>query len=101
MRVNRRGSIWKHARLADGKWRYCRPVLDANGKIVPDMVTVNGDDERHPEGSYVISFYNPTLTWKKCGKEFVIENDVPKKAESKKPSGSVASTKEKKVAKSR
>lgn len=28
MRVNRRVSIWKHVRLADGKWRYCRPVLD-------------------------------------------------------------------------
>jgi hypothetical protein len=40
MRVNRRVSIWKHVRLADGKWRYCRPVLDAKGKIVPDMVTV-------------------------------------------------------------
>jgi len=42
-------------------------VLDAKGKIVADMVRVNGHEERHPEGSYVISFYNPGLTWKKCG----------------------------------
>ncbi len=67
MGLNRKVSIWKHVRLADGKWRYCRPVLDAKGKIVADMVRVNGHEERHPEGSYVISFYNPGLTWKKCG----------------------------------
>ncbi len=52
MRVNRRVSIWKHVRLADGKWRYCRPVLDAKGKIVSDMVIVNGLEERHTEGTY-------------------------------------------------
>lgn len=34
-------------------------------------------------------------TCPKCGKEFVIENDVPKKAQSKKPGASVASTKKK------
>jgi len=53
MRVNRRVSIWKHVRLADGKWRYCRPVLDAKDKIVPDLVMVKGGAERHgaEEGS--------------------------------------------------
>ena len=53
MRVNRRVSIWKHVRLADGKWRYCRPVLDAKGKIVPNMVLVDGREVRHDEGTYV------------------------------------------------
>lgn len=67
MRVNRKVSIWKHVRLADGKWRYCRPVLDAKGKIVPDMVRVNGSEERHAEGTYCICFYNPRLTWRTCG----------------------------------
>ncbi len=67
MRLNRKVSIWKHVRLADGKWRYCRPALDAKGKIVPDMVVVKGREERHAEGNYVISFYNPSLTWRKCG----------------------------------
>jgi hypothetical protein len=37
MPMNRKVSIWKHVRLADGKWRYCRPVLDEKGKIVPHM----------------------------------------------------------------
>lgn len=67
MRVNRKVSIWKHVRLADGKWRYCRPVLDAKGKIVPDMVRVYGSEERHAEGTYCICFYNPRLTWRTCG----------------------------------
>ncbi len=67
MRLNRRVSIWKHVRVADGKWRYCRPVLDAKGKMVADMVTVKGRGERHTEGGYVISFYNPSLIWQKCG----------------------------------
>jgi DNA-directed RNA polymerase subunit RPC12/RpoP len=31
-----------------------------------------------------------------CGKEFLIENDVPRKPDSKKPSGSVGPTKAKK-----
>jgi integrase/recombinase XerD len=67
MRVNRRVSIWKHVRLADGKWRYCRPVLDAKDKIVPNLVSIKGVEEHHGEGNYVISFYNPDLTWQKCG----------------------------------
>jgi len=67
MRVNRRVSIWKHVRLADGKWRYCRPVFDAKEKMVSDMVIVNGLEERHTEGTYCICFYNPRLTWRKCG----------------------------------
>jgi hypothetical protein len=74
MRVNRRVSIWKHVRLADGKWRYCRPVLDAKGKIVSDMVMVKVREERHAEGNYVISFYNLgkligrrwTFGWRTC-----------------------------------
>jgi hypothetical protein len=65
--MNRRVSIWKHARLADGKWRYCRPVLDAKSKIIPDMVITNGLEERHAEGTYCICFHNPKLTWQKCG----------------------------------
>ena len=67
MRVNRRVGIWKHVRLADGKWRYCRPVLDAKDKIVPHMVRVKGVEEHHAEGNYVISFYDPILTWRNCG----------------------------------
>jgi transposase-like protein len=35
-------------------------------------------------------------TCPKCGNEFLIENDVPRKPESKKPSGSVGTTRAKK-----
>lgn len=67
MRMNRKVSIWKHVRLADGNWRYCRPVLDNKGKIVPNMVHVNSHEEQHPEGEYYICYHNPKLTWQKCG----------------------------------
>ena len=40
MRVNRRVSIWKHVRIGHGKWRYCRPVLDAQGKRVAMEVQI-------------------------------------------------------------
>ncbi len=68
MRMNRRVSIWKHVRLANGKWRYCRPVLDEKGKIVADMVTVPGGlKEHHAEGEYCIFFRNPKPTFLRCG----------------------------------
>lgn len=65
--MNRSVSIWKHVRLDDGNWRYCRPVLDSKGKIVPNMVRVNSHEEHHPEGEYCICYYSPKLTWQKCG----------------------------------
>jgi hypothetical protein len=68
MRMNRRVSIWKHVRLADGKWRYCRPVRDEKGKIVADMVIVpGGHKQHHPEGEYCIFFRNPKPTFLRCG----------------------------------
>jgi transposase-like protein len=40
-------------------------------------------------------------TCPKCGKEFLIENDVPRKLDSKKPSGSVGTIKAKKSTKAK
>jgi integrase/recombinase XerD len=37
--------------------RYCKAVVSANGRIKPDVVEVNGTDERHTEGSYYIEWY--------------------------------------------
>ena len=65
--MNRKASIWKHVRLANAKWRYCRPVLHSKGKIVPNMVRVNSHEEHHPGGEYCICYYSPKLTWQKCG----------------------------------
>ena len=37
--------------------RYCPVVLSANGRIKPDVVLVNGREERHPEGAYYLEWY--------------------------------------------
>jgi hypothetical protein len=36
--------------------RYCRVVLSANGRVKPDVVVVNGKEERHPEGAYYLEW---------------------------------------------
>lgn len=41
--------------------RYCPVVLSPNGRIKPDLVLVNGQPEKHPEGAYYIE-------WREHGK---------------------------------
>jgi integrase len=53
-------NITKRVTTADGS-RYCPVVLSANGRVKPDVVTVNGKPERHPEGAYY-------LEWRENGK---------------------------------
>lgn len=36
--------------------RYCPVVLASNGRIRPDLVLVNGQPERHPEGAYYLEW---------------------------------------------
>lgn len=36
--------------------RYCRVILSANGRIKPDVVLVNGREERHLEGAFYIEW---------------------------------------------
>jgi integrase len=36
--------------------RYCPVVLSPNGRVKPDLVTVNGKPERHPEGAYYLEW---------------------------------------------
>jgi integrase/recombinase XerD len=36
--------------------RYCPVVFAANGRIRPDVVLVNGEPERHPEGAYYLEW---------------------------------------------
>lgn len=55
--MNRECSVSKRVQTPQGL-RYCPVVLSANGKIKPDAVLVNGKEERHPEGSYYISWYD-------------------------------------------
>jgi integrase/recombinase XerD len=36
--------------------RYCPVVVSANGRVKPDLVVVNGQPERHPEGAYYLEW---------------------------------------------
>src|SRR5499425_1762982 len=36
--------------------RYCPVVLSANGRVKPDLVLVNGKEERHTEGAYYLEW---------------------------------------------
>ena len=54
--MNRECNLTKRVQTSKGP-RYCPVVLSANGRIKPDMVLINGHEERHPEGAYYISWY--------------------------------------------
>ena len=52
---NREVNVTKRVQTAKGP-RYCPVVLSANGRIKPDVVLVNGREERHPEGAYYVEW---------------------------------------------
>ena len=54
--ANREVNLTKYVRL-NGAKRYCPVVLTANGKVKPDWVFADGKEERHPEGSYYLDWY--------------------------------------------
>jgi integrase/recombinase XerD len=54
--MNREVSVYKRVKTSTGL-RCCPVVLSANGRIKPDVVVVNGKEERHPEGNYYLSWY--------------------------------------------
>ena len=53
--ANRQVNVTKRVETAVGL-RYCPVVLAANGKIRPDVVLVNGVEERHAEGAYYLEW---------------------------------------------
>jgi integrase/recombinase XerD len=53
---NREVNLTKRIKTAAGL-RYCPVVLSANGRVKPDVVLVNGQEERHPEGAYYLEWY--------------------------------------------
>src|SRR6202011_2803527 len=53
--ANREVNLSKRVQTPHG-WRYCRVVLSANGRIKPDIVVVNGKEERHAEGAYYLEW---------------------------------------------
>ena len=53
--ANREVNLTKRVQTPHG-WRYCRVLLSANGRLRPDVVVVNGNEERHPEGAYYLEW---------------------------------------------
>ena len=47
-------NLTKRVQTANGM-RYCPVAESANGRAKPDVVLVNGHEERHPEGAYYLS----------------------------------------------
>jgi hypothetical protein len=55
--ANREVNLTKRVQTGKGM-RYCPVVLSANGRVKPDVVLVNGQEERHTEGA--ITWNGPT-----------------------------------------
>src|SRR5712691_12088941 len=53
--MNREVNLTKRVKTAQGL-RYLPVALSANGRIKPDVVLVNGREERHPEGAYYLEW---------------------------------------------
>lgn len=68
MAKNRRVNLVIRVKMPNGKRRYCKPVLAPNGRIKPLYARVNGIEERHPEGVYIIRYrVNNHLTCETVG----------------------------------
>jgi len=48
-------NLTKRVQTSNGL-RYCPVGLAANGRVKPDLVIVNGEQERHPEGAYYLEW---------------------------------------------
>ncbi len=55
--MNKTVAILKRVQI-DGGPKYCPTIETSNGKIRADVVLVKGREERHPEGSFYISWYD-------------------------------------------
>jgi len=53
--ANREVNLTKRVQTPHG-WRYCRVLLSANGRVKPDVVFLNGKEERHQEGAYYLEW---------------------------------------------
>jgi len=53
--ANREVNLTKRVQTPHGM-RYCGVVLSANGRVKPDVVLVNGHEERHAEGAYYLEW---------------------------------------------
>jgi integrase len=56
---NREVNLTKRIKTPSGL-RYCPVVLSANGRVKPDVVLINGKEDRHPKGAYYIEWREGT-----------------------------------------
>jgi integrase/recombinase XerD len=54
--MNKTVAILKRVKIGDSL-RYCPTIETSNGKIRADVVVVAGAEERHPDGTFYLSFY--------------------------------------------
>src|SRR5438105_3721476 len=54
--MNRTVNLTKRVQTSRGL-RYCPVVLAANGRVRADLVIINGQEERHPEGAYYLEWW--------------------------------------------
>src|SRR6266568_544356 len=54
--MNREVNLSKRVQTSKGL-RYCPVVTSKNGRIKPDVVLIDGKEERHTEGAYYLSWY--------------------------------------------
>jgi len=57
--MNREVNLTKRVKTPQGL-RYCPVALSLNGRVKPDLVLVNGKEERHPEGAYYLEWREGT-----------------------------------------
>src|SRR6266436_856677 len=57
--MNRSVNLTKRVQTSKGL-RYCPLVLAANGRVRADLVIINGQEERHPDGAYYLEWWEGT-----------------------------------------
>ena len=55
--ANREVNLTKRVHVGNNRWRYYPVALSANGRVQPDVVVVDGHEERRPESAYSIEWY--------------------------------------------
>jgi hypothetical protein len=68
--ANTKVALQIRIRLSDGRRVYAAPAFAKNRKLKPLIASVNGKDEHHPEGVYVLRYRNSgRLTYKHMGSD--------------------------------
>jgi integrase/recombinase XerD len=63
--VNRECNLTKRIKTANGL-RYCPVVYSNNGRVKPDVVKVDGREEKYPDGAYYIDWREGTQRKRLC-----------------------------------